>query len=525
MPTSSTTTQVYLGGLQSELALAVSGIKPTQIMEERFISSGTWVKPDNVNRVEVIVVGGGGGGGASRYGQAGGGGGAGEWRTGTFAVNANVTVTIGNGGAGGVYDRQSGSAGSPSSFGSFLVSDGGEGGWGQASNPIRTHGSTGGCTWKEGVDDRVIHAGGGGGAGSVGQVAQINGANDWVRNFPANQPLKRKNSRVNAGGSGQYYGGTDRSFAGSPNGGMGVDGIAGGGGGGAQGYSYDINYSSFGRGSDGGGDAGFRNRTGRGFNLISGAEYDLDSLWYRDGLWGIPGTGSGGGGANVLSQGSQYHIRDTNWSPSLTEPFYMSYGNTDYRGWRSINDLVSTLTTATAQNHTQSGWAAGSSINYNGENWSWQGGSQRVTATGNGKVIVQPNNLMPYIHGLSYVPTWSSFVSYQPAGATQLRFGWAIYNKNRQLLDYTLKNTDYNTGTSSWGTAYSINTSTNNWDQGIYNDAWHEDAYYMAPIIYVNNVISGSYVAFDTNDSAGFFQCARGGNGGRGIVIVRYALT
>lgn len=525
MPVSNSTYQVYIPGLTDEIQSALGNIAPDQIVEERFTESGTWTKPDGVDRVYVTVVGGGGGGGGSRYGQSGGGGGAGEYRTGSFAVSGNVVVTIGNGGAGGTYDRQSGSPGSASSFGNFLTADGGEGGWGQANYPIRTHGSTGGACWFESIDDRNQHSGGGGGAGSVGRVGGITNT-DWVRNFPAHQPLRRKWSRVNAGGSGQYYGGTVRAFTSSPDGGMGVDGIAGGGGGGSTNYSYDPNYYSYGKGSDGGGDAGFRNRGGRAFNLISNSQFEMDRLWYYDGLWGIPGTGGGGGGACGRDQSSQYHTRRTEWADTLYNPFQFnsSYGTGDYRGWRSITDLVAALPTATWSGHTQSGWATGVTPATNGENWSWQAGSYRVTASTTGKAIIQPNSLMPYIHGIAYVPSWASLVSYQPGGATTIQFGWAVYNKDRQLLDYTLNSTQNGTGTSSWGTAWSINTSTNDWTRGIYNDAWHEDAYYMAPIIQINNLISTSYTAFDTNDAGGFFHCSRGGNGGRGIVIVRYSI-
>lgn len=526
MPVSNSTYQVYIPGLTDEISNALGSITADQIVEQRFTESGTWTKPDGVNRVHVTVIGGGGGGGGSRYGQCGGGGGAGEYRTGTFTVSGNVAITIGNGGAGGTYDRQSGSPGSPSSFGSFLSADGGEGGWGQASVPIRTHGSTGGCTWQESIDDRNMHAGGGGGAGGIGYQAGLMGGNDWVRNYPANQPLRRKNSRVNAGGNGQYYGGTNRSFTWAPHGGPGVDGLAGGGGGGSQGYSYDGNYASYGRGQDGGGDAGFRNRRGRAFNLTNNSEFEMDGLWYYDGLWGIPGTGGGGGGANFRDQGSQYHTRRTEWADTMYNPFQFNsgYGTGDYRGWRSITDLVAALPAATAAGHSTSGWATGVTPATNGENWSWQSGSYRVTASTTGKAMIQPNSLMPYIHGLAYVPSWASLVSYQPGGATTLQFGWAVYNKNRQLLDYTLQSTQFGTGTSSWGTAWSINTSSNDWTKGIYNDAWHEDAYYMAPIIQINNLISTSYTAFDTNDAGGFFHTSRGGNGGRGIVIVRYSV-
>lgn len=524
MPTSSTTTQLYLPGLQDEISGALDAIKPTQFVEQRFYADGVWEKPADVNRVEVIVVGGGGGGGGSRYGATGGGGGAGEYRRKILTVTGNVNVTIGAGGAGGGYDRNPGNPGSPSSFGTLLTADGGGGGWSNAGSPIRTYGSSGGGAYPDNVNNYNYQSGGGGGAGGPGKSGDHG---PHPRYFATNcyDVYKRRDSLVHPGGFGCY---NDNSSTYSPTfdsgeGGAGIDGIAGGGGGGGQTYSYDSNsYAGYRVGHSGGGSAGFARLRGKAWNLINNSYFDMDQLWRHDGLWATPGTGSGGGGANMLPQGSNYHMRRTEWADTLYNPFRMDYGNTDYRGWRSITPLVSALTTATAAGHSTSGWATGVSVGFNSESWAWQSGSQRVTSSTSGKAVVQPNSLMPYIYGIDYVPAWGTFATYQPGGSTTVQFGWAIYDRDRNLLDYTLKSQQYSTGTG-WTSSYTLNGSTNNYDSfAIVQNAWHPEAFFMAPIVQFNNVIAGSYCAMDTNDGASWINFGRGGNGGSGIVIVRW---
>jgi hypothetical protein len=104
-----------------------------------FGSSGTFVVPAGVTRIEVVMWGGGGGGGggyeSNLYTNAtpGGGGGAG-----CYALNVlNVTpgssypVTIGSGGSATTLNLgQPGSSGSASSFGALMTANGGGGGSG-----------------------------------------------------------------------------------------------------------------------------------------------------------------------------------------------------------------------------------------------------------------------------------------------------------------------------------------------------------------------------------------------------------
>jgi hypothetical protein len=96
-----------------------------------FYKSATWVKPDGVDEVDVFVLGagGGGGGGNTVYAAPAGGGGAGAYGTRhNIAVTADVTVTVGVGGAGGAIGANNGSAGGSSSFGAFITANGGSGG-------------------------------------------------------------------------------------------------------------------------------------------------------------------------------------------------------------------------------------------------------------------------------------------------------------------------------------------------------------------------------------------------------------
>ena len=77
---------------------------------QRFIHSGTWVKPPGIKTVVIECIGGGGGGGSGRVGASGtarvgaGGGGGGALARKSFpaeSLSETLTITVGSGGAGG----------------------------------------------------------------------------------------------------------------------------------------------------------------------------------------------------------------------------------------------------------------------------------------------------------------------------------------------------------------------------------------------------------------------------------------
>ena len=96
----------------------------------------SWTIPTGVTSVDYLVVAGGGGGGGSNSWQCAGGG-AGGYRTGTLEVIAgtNHTITVGAGGAGGIYntDQGRGQNGDNSVFSTITSSGGGGGGGGQTA--------------------------------------------------------------------------------------------------------------------------------------------------------------------------------------------------------------------------------------------------------------------------------------------------------------------------------------------------------------------------------------------------------
>ncbi len=94
-----------------------------------FTSSQTFIIPNGVTSVKVLVIGGGGGGAPGHNG----GGGAGYLSVGTFSVASgqSVSVTVGQGGTGGRDLTNSNTisyltAGTASSFGSFISANGGK---------------------------------------------------------------------------------------------------------------------------------------------------------------------------------------------------------------------------------------------------------------------------------------------------------------------------------------------------------------------------------------------------------------
>lgn len=155
-----------------------------------FTSSGDFTVPPGVSRVRVLVVGGGHGGGSG----IAGGGGSGFVRVGEFDVEngQNIPINVGLGGTGSVSKHmrrnnyglciQNSRAGGTSSFGDYLIADGGV---------PRNDGC--GQRWSGGS------GGSGGGAGCEGSCTSGNGGSDGSDGFNGTTP----NDEAFAPGRGQ----------------------------------------------------------------------------------------------------------------------------------------------------------------------------------------------------------------------------------------------------------------------------------------------------------------------------------
>lgn len=214
--------------------------------------------------LDYLVVGGGGGGGKD----IGGGGGAGGYRTGTYTVSSNtsITVSIGPGGSGATNTSSKGGSGTPSSISAPGLSISAAGGGGGTS---RNAGSGG-------------NPGGSGGGGATVQTAGGTG------NSPVVTP-----SQGNPGGTGGGTG-SPGSFAG----GGGGAGAAGSGTSGGNGLQW-FNGSYY---AGGGGGGGFTNTgvPGGTGGLGGGATAASDG---QNGPDGTPNTGGGGAGQSSSGPG------------------------------------------------------------------------------------------------------------------------------------------------------------------------------------------------------------------------------
>ncbi len=205
-----------------------------------FTSSGTF-HTNRAGSVNQLVIG-GGGGGAGRWGGGGGAGGYVE-ETNKAVTQGDLTVTIGNGGAGGAPEN-SGVAGQNSYFNGATAAGGGYG----AAGAVTGTGGNGGCggggaqygtptggTGSQGGNGGVCPSGlynGGGGGGAGGNGGNANPAGGTGGIGTASSITGSSVGRAGGGGGSQYgtSSGSATSGGGTGNGTAGTDGTGGGGG-------------------------------------------------------------------------------------------------------------------------------------------------------------------------------------------------------------------------------------------------------------------------------------------------------
>lgn len=248
-----------------------------------FTESGTWVKPDNLDYIEVEVVGGGGGGASggalvgvfetSVHSGGGGGGAYAKVKILASAIPGDCEVTVGAGGAGGAGGGPEGYPGANGEESSFKYDDGfgnyringGGGGGGEPGGNSGAYGQTE-VNWNlmstPDVEALVEESGGGqdeapdfsastslgAGAGGVrtGDLVANEEWFDFVPTSPEDGAYPSQTTPAPAGVAGSPPGGNGGSagahgitVAPSPGG----AGTAAGGGGGAGGWSWAISGS------------------------------------------------------------------------------------------------------------------------------------------------------------------------------------------------------------------------------------------------------------------------------------------
>jgi hypothetical protein len=268
--------------------------------------------------VDFLVVAGGAGGGSGNGSGGGGGGGAGGYRTSTQTVNGGtvITVTVGDGGAGGIapYTNDDAVAGSNSSIsgsglttitsagggkGGAAIANGGNGGSGGGGGYVPSTGGNGNTPSTSpsqgnngGNSGSVRGGGGGGGSSAVGAsvagdgYAVPGGAGGAGGAGTANSITGSSVTRAGGGGGGAY--------------GTGGSGGSGGGGAGGGASTNGSNSSPANSGSGGGGGGGAANTDGgsgsKGVVILS-----MPDANYTGTTTGSPTVATGVSGKTVLT--------------------------------------------------------------------------------------------------------------------------------------------------------------------------------------------------------------------------------
>ena len=177
-------------------------IGPTSI--STFYGSGTWTRPEGINRVIVRVIGGGGGG--SGHAESGAAGGYAEEVIDVRGISS-VYCTVGNGSQSGTYYSGNGGGGGTSSFGNYLSASGGLG----ANQTYQHCGGLGGVGSGGNLN---LYGGGGtghmnymgfGGAGFFGS-GTLSAHGNWNQGARSNQLKAPRGAGGTSGYQGSYQG-------------------------------------------------------------------------------------------------------------------------------------------------------------------------------------------------------------------------------------------------------------------------------------------------------------------------------
>lgn len=222
------------------------------------VETTSWTAPSGVTEVEVLVVAGGGGGGAP--GGGGGGGGGVIYRP-RYPVTPgqSYTVTVGDGGAAGVYNVSAATNGGNSVFDTLTAIGGGNGGQNSA-NAGGNGGSGGGGGGGANVSGGAGTQGQGHAGGSTNSNQQGYGGGGGAGG-PGGNAVQGGNYSGGAGGPGLPFSisGSVRYYGGGGGGGCytigAVNGLPGGGGigGGGSGSIANVNPQPGKNGTGGGG--------------------------------------------------------------------------------------------------------------------------------------------------------------------------------------------------------------------------------------------------------------------------------
>ena len=242
---------------------------------------------------DFLVVAGGGGGGSGGNGEGGGGGGAGGYRISTQTLTGGtvITVTVGDGGAGGAYIND-GTAGDASSF---------------SGSGLTTISSAGG-----GYGSRKSQVGGDGGSGGGSGSYYTSGAG--AGDVPDTTPDQGNDGGIGYTGSLGYAGGGGGGHAA-----VGTAGTSNQGGDGGTGTDSSISGASVGYAGGGGG--GIHPPAANGGSATHGGGAGTNGT----GTNATANTGGGGGGAGGVLDGGNggkgvivISVPDANYSGTTT---------------------------------------------------------------------------------------------------------------------------------------------------------------------------------------------------------------